>query len=90
MNDGAVDSAPKEIDITVSPVNTQPIITGQQLYPLRKMAHNASLADLQITDDSPPGGFTMTASQGSNYTAEGLKITPTANFDEHFPYLYCQ
>jgi hypothetical protein len=69
--------------ITVNPINTPPVITGQSAL---SMNEDQSLtlvkSDLTITDsDNTSNEITITVEAGSNYTFNGNTITPAANFN---------
>lgn len=84
VNDGTVDSAPFNLQITVNPVNDAPVITGQSFLSTNEEASIAlQLSNLTVTDpdNTYPTGFSMTAGAGSNYTVSGLQITPSLNFN---------
>jgi gliding motility-associated-like protein len=84
VNDGEVDSAPYNLQLTINGINNAPVITGQQpLTTPEEFPITLKLADLIVTDpDSPfPTGFTMTASPGENYTIAGLTVTPAIDFN---------
>ncbi len=84
VNDGAVDSAPFNLQIAVAGINNAPTITGQySVTTSEDVPVTLRLADLQVNDpdNSFPTGFTMTISNGTNYTVSGDIITPAANFN---------
>lgn len=83
VNDGASDSAPFPVQVSVMPVNDAPQITGQQ--PLSTMEDQSLLLELQhvvVTDpdNAWPAGFTLLVSPGANYALSGTTITPLPNF----------
>lgn len=78
-------TAVQNFSIVVANVNDAPVITGQTPNPIplqQATALTITLGHLLVTDvDNPyPTGFTLTVSNGSNYTRSGNTITPTANF----------
>jgi gliding motility-associated-like protein len=84
VNDGSVDSAPFNLQISVIGINNAPTITGQYTVTTpEEFPVTIRLADLQVTDpDSPfPTGFTLTVSEGTNYTVSGHEITPAVDFN---------
>ncbi|HEY8933912.1 MAG TPA: tandem-95 repeat protein, partial [Cyclobacteriaceae bacterium] len=84
VNDGSANSASFNLQITVTPVNTAPKITGQvALSTPEDQAITIQFASLTVVDpdDSYPTGFTMTLSPGSNYSVSGTTVTPAANFN---------
>jgi large repetitive protein len=85
VNDGTSDSQPFDFAITVNPVNDPPAITDQNT-PLQ-IAENQSLT-LEVTnfnvvdpDNTYPTDFTLTVSEGANYSVTGNTITPAPNFN---------
>ena len=83
VNDGAVDSAPYSLQISINGINNAPVITGQQpVTTTEDQAVTLRLADLIVTDpDSPfPGAFTLTVLPGTNYTVSENTVIPTANY----------
>lgn len=84
VNDGTVSSAPFDLQVTVTPVNDAPVITGQStLTTNEEQAITIKLSDVTVTDpdNTYPTGFTMTVLAGVNYTFSGLTITPAVNFN---------
>jgi gliding motility-associated-like protein len=84
VNDGAVDSAPFNLQITVTGINNAPTITGQyNITTQEDIQVTLRLADLQVSDpdNSFPTGFTMTISPGENYSVVNNDIKPAANFN---------
>jgi hypothetical protein len=62
---------------------TAPVITGQSAIAINEdNAVTIALTDLSVTDsnDTYPTGFTLTLSAGSNYSVDGLTITPNADY----------
>jgi gliding motility-associated-like protein len=84
VNDGASNSAPFNLQITINPVNDAPQITGQtSLSTAENTSLQLQLSQLFVTDpdNAYPSGFTLSVSPGANYTVSGTQITPTAGFD---------
>jgi len=84
VNDGFVDSAPFPLQITVTPVNDAPVITGQQaLTTPEDRALTLEFANLTVSDPDNvyPNGFTMSVADGTNYSVSGRTITPDQNFN---------
>jgi parallel beta-helix repeat protein len=82
-NDGYADSNVATVNITVDPVNDNPLITGQlSLDTESGIALEITLDDLLVTDiDSDyPDDFSIHVQPGSNYTLDGNIITPDADF----------
>ncbi|NJM26777.1 MAG: tandem-95 repeat protein, partial [Bacteroidia bacterium] len=84
VNDGTVDSAPFNLQITVSGDNDTPVIVGQvALSTNEDTPLTIKLSDLVVTDpDDPyPTEFTLAILSGTNYTFSGATITPAPNFN---------
>jgi len=83
VTDGNASASLAAFDLEVINVNDAPVITAQ--YPL-SIAEEAELtitpADLSVTDadNTYPAGFTLTVSDGVNYSRTGNAITPSADF----------
>jgi gliding motility-associated-like protein len=83
VNDGSTNSAVFPLQVTVSAVNTPPLITGQAVLTTNEDTPiTVQLSHLTVVDpdDQYPNGFTLTLSSGSNYTISGNTVTPAANF----------
>jgi large repetitive protein len=83
VNDGASNSAPFPLQITVVPVNDAPFISGQQtLVTSEDVSFTVELTHLLVTDpDSPfPTGFTLALFPGTNYTLSGNTVIPAPNY----------
>lgn len=83
VNDGTGDSAPFNFQITVTPVNDPPVITGQE--PISVQEDNPvtiQFSHLIVTDpdNAYPSGFTIILSPGANYSLEGTSVVPLAEF----------
>lgn len=82
VNDGDVDSAPYNVQITITPVNDPPVITAQSALttpedtPLTLVVGNFTVTDPE------PTSYTLSVSQtpGPNYSVSGNIITPDLNF----------
>ena len=84
VNDGSTNSAVFPLQVSVSPVNTPPVITGQQVLTTNEDAPIAiQLSNLTVTDPDNvyPNGFSLSLTAGANYTVSGNTVTPTANFN---------
>ena len=72
------------LNVTVIPVNDPPIITAQAAPIALSANHSRTIVftDLTVTDvdNTYPTGFTLTVSNGANYTRTGNMITPTPGF----------
>lgn len=83
VNDGTDDSNNFDVTVNVSAVNDAPMITGQNAVAVAEdgaITLNNSM--LIITDDETSSdAMTLTAMAGSNYTLDGLMVTPDANFN---------
>lgn len=83
VSDGLSNSAPYDMEVTVSPVNDVPVITGQNaLSTDEDVSITLSLSNLIVTDpdNTFPNDFTLFASSGENYTVANQTITPAADF----------
>lgn len=83
VNDGTQDSAPYNVQITVTPVNDAPVITAQgELKTIENKALTLKFSDLTVSDpdNSYPTGFTLFVNPGNNYTVSGTTITPNMGF----------
>lgn len=83
VNDGTDGSAPFNLSISVSDVNTPPSITGQvSLSTPQNTPITLQLSNLTVTDpdDTYPIGFTLNVSPGTNYTVSGNTVTPATGF----------
>lgn len=82
VNDGALDSNVFELAVTVNPVNDAPSITGADgAITQVNIPVTLSIDLLQITDvDNTTDQMTMSLGSGSNYTFDGLTVTPTTDF----------
>ncbi len=84
VNDGENESAVFNVVVSVTAVNDQPVITGQE--PL-STAEDASLTilvtDLTVFDPDNifPDDFVLLLQDGANYTLAGNTLTPDANFN---------
>ncbi len=83
VNDGFDDSEVVEIEITVTPINDAPEITGQVAVATDEdMNLTLDLTQLIVTDvdNTFPGDFTLTAQSGDNYSLQGLEVIPDPNY----------
>jgi hypothetical protein len=83
VNDGALNSDPVTRNITVTPVNDCPVISGH--VSLSTPEEDTILIKpgyLTFTDvDNVPGDFSIAVASGSNYTYAGNIVTPALNFN---------
>jgi hypothetical protein len=80
-NDGAIDSAPASVSITVNHVNHPPVANGQNVQTNEDTALSILLSATDI--DSDPLTYTVLSSPGHGIlsgTAPNLIYTPTAHF----------
>jgi hypothetical protein len=80
VNDGTDSSLPFNFTITV---NDKPLITGQDLLSTNEdQALTLKLNDLDVTDsdDVYPSGFTLSVTDGDNYSVAGAVVTPDPNY----------
>lgn len=83
-SDGKALSDLYTLQVTVSPVNDVPKITGQ--VPLEVEENkplSLQLSQLTVTDpdNTYPTGFTLSILTGNNYTFSGSQFTPSFNFE---------
>jgi len=84
VNDGAADSDVFNVSVTVTPVNDEPAITGQEaLVTPFETAITIALSDLTVLDpdNTYPDDFTLSVQDGTNYSRVGNEITPAGGFD---------
>lgn len=84
-SDGTFFATPSAlVNITVNPVNDAPNITGQAaaISTSFNTGRAIAFADLTVTDvdNTYPTGFTLTVSNGANYTRSGNTVTPATGF----------
>ncbi len=82
---GEDSAATEEFVITVEDINDSPVITGQSpRITVENQSFTLALGNLSVTDedadDTYPGGFTLRAGAGDNYTVAGLTVTPAPSF----------
>ena len=83
VHDGMDESNKFDLQITVTPLNDQPVITGHasistnENQPVTLQAGHLTVSD---PDNSYPADFTMAILPGNNYSANGSTITPQAGF----------
>ena len=83
VNDGVANSAVYDLQVTVTPVNDPPVITGQTALTVEEdNALMLQLSNLTVTDadNSFPTDFSLAVLDGTNYTVSGNTITPSSNF----------
>ncbi|HYG01464.1 MAG TPA: tandem-95 repeat protein [Chryseosolibacter sp.] len=84
VNDGLSTSSPFNMTATVNQVNSEPVITGQvPLQTNEETGMTLELAHFTVSDNDNtyPDGFTLTVSEGANYTVTGNTITPVVNYN---------
>ena len=84
VNDGTSNSLPFNLTVSVTAVNDQPLITGQNAVTTPEVtAREILLTDLLVTDpdNNFPADFTLAVSDGTNYTRVGNAITPEVDFN---------
>ncbi len=77
-------SAVFNMTVTVTEVNNDPVITGQNPVSTAEETDLAiSLDDLQVTDpdNTYPDDFTLTVQAGANYSLSGATVTPAQDFN---------
>jgi VCBS repeat-containing protein len=81
VSDGNSVSDPFALSVTVSPVNDQPVIQGQDtLSTLENSQLSISADDLDIVDPDS-SSFTVILQGGANYSISGTTITPDTDFN---------
>ena len=83
--DGESESLPFALQISVTPVNDRPVITGQQPDPIttgQNVPVAIALSNLLVTDPDHtfPADFTLSLLPGENYTASGNILIPSSGF----------
>ncbi|KPA16402.1 hemagglutinin/hemolysin-like protein, partial [Candidatus Magnetomorum sp. HK-1] len=84
VNDGALESLPYTLDISVAPVNDPPEITGQlSVSVLEEHTLPISIDQLVVNDPDNkfPGDFNLVVKDGGNYQRSGNNIRPLDNFN---------
>jgi gliding motility-associated-like protein len=83
VNDGTNESDPFSLQVTISPVNDAPTITGQSSLSVNE-DESLTIDPGNLTvfdpDNVYPTGFTLTVFSGTNYTVSDKIITPDADF----------
>jgi gliding motility-associated-like protein len=85
VNDGELDSQPFHVQVSVTPVNDAPTITGQTPNPISTVEARAvdiSLNNLVVTDPDNvyPVDFAINLLSGDNYSVSGSGISPSPGF----------
>jgi len=81
VNNGVDDSAVFPAQVTVTPVNDAPVITGQQALAIDEDTSLTLVpSNISVTDPDSAGPFTPTILDGPNYTHTGNTITPAPNY----------
>ncbi len=84
VSDGTTTSNTFNLEINVTAVNDAPVISGQTPNPVTTgegQPVTILISNLQITDpDNVPGDFSISVSEGSNYSVAGNTVTPDQNF----------
>ncbi len=86
VDDGVAPAVTGSKSVTVTPVNDEPVITGQTPATItiaEETALTLTLGHLVVTDpdNSYPEEFTLTVQAGSDYTLSGNTLTPNANIN---------
>jgi gliding motility-associated-like protein len=86
VNDGTNDSAPYDVQVSVTPVNDVPLITAQSPDPITTpygRPFELTLANVVVSDPDNvyPADFTFMILPGSDYTVAGNSITPASGFE---------
>src|SRR5690606_15389190 len=83
VSDGTASSAPFPLQVSVTPVNDVPVITGQQsLSTTQGQPVTLSVTDFTVEDPDNiyPNDFTLSIVEGANYTVSGNQVVPAAEF----------
>ncbi len=82
VNDGQSNSAPFNLQITVTPVNDPPVITGQAPLSTNEDTPITLVIGNFTVVDPEPTTYTLSVSQvaGPNYTVSGNTITPVQDY----------
>ncbi len=82
INDGTA-TVPYTYQLVVAPVNDAPVISAQiALSTDEDVPITLQKSDFTITDvDNPASDITLSVKPGEHYTANGLVVTPEANFN---------
>jgi SHS2 domain-containing protein len=84
VNDGTDDSPVFNLTVTVTAVNDQPVITGQNVVTTPEITEREILlTDLIVTDPDNvyPADFTLAVQDGADYSRVGNTITPATDFN---------
>jgi hypothetical protein len=84
VNDGTDYSNVYNLSVGVTPLNDQPVITGQDPLSTPEVTSlNIVLNDLDVTDpdNTFPDDFTLSVQDGANYSCSGNEITPSPGFN---------
>ncbi len=84
VSDGKATSAPFNLKVTIFQPGSEPSITGQEsLIMIEDTPYELEFHDLTVSDADTeyPKGFSMTITDGDNYTVAGRTITPALNFN---------
>jgi gliding motility-associated-like protein len=81
VNDGEDDSDKFDLEITVTKINNGPTITGQKTISTSEDNPLKLLPDYLNIEDPDDVQFTLTLSDGDNYSVTGDIITPDPNFN---------
>jgi len=82
VNDGALDSPPYNLQITITPVNDPPRITAQSPLSTNEDTPITLVISNFTVVDPEPTTYTLTVAPaaGTNYTVSGNTVTPNANY----------
>ena len=80
VNDGTTDSNQFNLLVTVTPVNDQPVISGQLVLSTPEDTSITVLVTDLIITDPDSSNFTLALQDGVNYTRLGNVVTPAENF----------
>lgn len=81
VNDGTVDSAVFNANISVNPINDAPVITGQNVIDTNEdTPRTIVFADI-ATFDAEADNLTLLVQDGANYIRSGNQITPNLDYN---------
>lgn len=83
VSDGASTSEVYGLEVTITPVNDPPVITGQATISIDEdTPRTIGFSDLIVSDpdNAYPSGYTLIISPGAHYTLFGNVLTPEANY----------
>lgn len=83
VNDGAADSEPFNLNVTVEAGNAQPVIVGNTPFSISedsKLTFSLNAFTVQDPDNRFPEDFSLQIEESAQYSFDGLVLTPRENF----------